>query len=157
MMAAMAPGYVFCIFCGMMVLQLVWVKTLVPETKGVPLEQILRLAEAVASAVIMGNSFRGGPQITNEAGEPEFGCDWTSTTHLASGGHADTGTHCGPVQRFCTGDVVADREEELLHDAHHRTSVLEDGHDLRNGLGGERGDRAGDRAGADSRGGGYSL
>jgi sugar porter (SP) family MFS transporter len=40
MMAALAPGYVFCIFCGMMVLQLVWVKTMVIETKGVPLEQI---------------------------------------------------------------------------------------------------------------------
>ena len=40
MMAALAPGYVFLIFCGMMVLQLVWVKTMVPETKGVPLEQM---------------------------------------------------------------------------------------------------------------------
>ena len=40
MMAAFAPGYVFCIFCGMMVLQLIWVKTMVPETKGVPLEQM---------------------------------------------------------------------------------------------------------------------
>ena len=35
-----APGYVFLFFCGMMVLQLVWVKTMVPETKGVPLEQM---------------------------------------------------------------------------------------------------------------------
>ena len=34
------PGYVFSFFAGMMVLQLVWVKTMVPETKGVPLEQI---------------------------------------------------------------------------------------------------------------------
>jgi SP family arabinose:H+ symporter-like MFS transporter len=40
MMAAFAPGYVFCFFCGMMVLQLIWVKTMVPETKGVPLEQM---------------------------------------------------------------------------------------------------------------------
>ncbi|MCX6929212.1 MAG: sugar porter family MFS transporter [Verrucomicrobia bacterium] len=40
MMAAFAPGYVFLIFCGMMVLQLIWVKTMVPETKGVPLEQM---------------------------------------------------------------------------------------------------------------------
>jgi MFS transporter, SP family, arabinose:H+ symporter len=40
MMAALAPGFVFCIFCSMMVLQLVWVKTMVPETKGVPLEQM---------------------------------------------------------------------------------------------------------------------
>ena len=37
---AFAPGYVFLFFCGMMVLQLVWVKTMVPETKGVPLEEI---------------------------------------------------------------------------------------------------------------------
>jgi hypothetical protein len=42
MMAALAPGQVFLIFCGMMVLQLVWVKTMVPETKGVPLEQMQR-------------------------------------------------------------------------------------------------------------------
>jgi len=33
-------GYVFTFFAGMMVLQLIWVKTMVPETKGVPLEQI---------------------------------------------------------------------------------------------------------------------
>jgi len=37
---AFAPGYVFLFFCGMMVLQLVWVKFMVPETKGVPLEQM---------------------------------------------------------------------------------------------------------------------
>ena len=37
---AVAPGYIFAFFCGMMVLQLLWVLTMVPETKGVPLEQI---------------------------------------------------------------------------------------------------------------------
>jgi sugar porter (SP) family MFS transporter len=42
MVAAFPPGYVFSFFAGMMVLQLIWVKTLVPETKGVPLEQIQR-------------------------------------------------------------------------------------------------------------------
>ena len=36
------PGWVFLFFCGMMVLQLIWVKTMVPETKGVPLEDIQR-------------------------------------------------------------------------------------------------------------------
>jgi sugar porter (SP) family MFS transporter len=40
MVASFAPGYVFLFFCGMMVLQLIWVKTMVPETKGVPLEQM---------------------------------------------------------------------------------------------------------------------
>jgi sugar porter (SP) family MFS transporter len=40
MVTAFPPGYVFSFFAGMMVLQLVWVKTMVPETKGVPLEQI---------------------------------------------------------------------------------------------------------------------
>jgi len=40
MFAAFPPGYIFSFFAGMMVLQLIWVKTLVPETKGVPLEQI---------------------------------------------------------------------------------------------------------------------
>ncbi|MDP1860479.1 MAG: MFS transporter [Gemmatimonadaceae bacterium] len=42
MVTAFAPGYVFLFFCGMMVLQLIWVKTMVPETKGVPLEGIQR-------------------------------------------------------------------------------------------------------------------
>jgi SP family arabinose:H+ symporter-like MFS transporter len=40
MVSTFAPGYVFSFFAGMMVLQLVWVKMRVPETKGVPLEQI---------------------------------------------------------------------------------------------------------------------
>ena len=42
MVAAFPPGYVFAFFCGMMVLQLLWVKTMVPETKGVSLEKIQR-------------------------------------------------------------------------------------------------------------------
>jgi sugar porter (SP) family MFS transporter len=40
MVEAFAPGWVFVFFCGMMVLQLVWVKFMVPETKGVTLEQM---------------------------------------------------------------------------------------------------------------------
>ncbi|MGC1224905.1 MAG: sugar porter family MFS transporter, partial [Candidatus Sulfotelmatobacter sp.] len=40
MVTAFSPGYVFSFFTGMMVLQLIWVKTMVPETKGVSLEQI---------------------------------------------------------------------------------------------------------------------
>jgi MFS transporter, SP family, arabinose:H+ symporter len=39
---ALAPEVIFSIFCGMMVLQLVWVKFFVPETKGVPLEELER-------------------------------------------------------------------------------------------------------------------
>ena len=35
-----APGYVFLFFCLMMVLQLIWVRTMVPETKGASLEAI---------------------------------------------------------------------------------------------------------------------
>jgi MFS transporter, SP family, arabinose:H+ symporter len=42
MVVAFSPGYVFAFFAGMMVLQLIWVKTMVPETKGVPLEEIQR-------------------------------------------------------------------------------------------------------------------
>jgi MFS transporter, SP family, arabinose:H+ symporter len=45
---AFPPGYVFLFFAFMMILQLVWVKTMVIETKGVPLEQIqarLKIAE----------------------------------------------------------------------------------------------------------------
>ena len=40
MVTAFAPGHVFLFFCLMMVLQLIWVVTAVPETKGVPLEEI---------------------------------------------------------------------------------------------------------------------
>jgi sugar porter (SP) family MFS transporter len=40
MVTKFPPGYVFLFFTGMMVLQLIWVKTMVPETKGVPLEEI---------------------------------------------------------------------------------------------------------------------
>ena len=40
MVTAFAPGYVFLFFGLMMVLQLIWVVTAVPETKGVPLEEI---------------------------------------------------------------------------------------------------------------------
>lgn len=40
MVSAFPPGYIFSFFTGMMVLQLLWVKTMVPETKGVPLERI---------------------------------------------------------------------------------------------------------------------
>ncbi len=36
-------GYIFAFFCFMMVLQLVWVKTMVPETKGRTLEEIEKL------------------------------------------------------------------------------------------------------------------
>ena len=40
MVTAFAPGWVFAFFAFMMVLQLVWVATMVPETKGASLEQI---------------------------------------------------------------------------------------------------------------------
>ncbi|MBL9184092.1 MAG: sugar porter family MFS transporter [Verrucomicrobiaceae bacterium] len=40
MVSAFPPGWVFLFFTFMMVLQLVWVKTMVPETKGVSLEDI---------------------------------------------------------------------------------------------------------------------
>jgi sugar porter (SP) family MFS transporter len=40
MVTAFAPGAVFAFFCFMMMLQLVWVWLMVPETKGRPLEQI---------------------------------------------------------------------------------------------------------------------
>jgi len=40
MVEAFAPGTVFLFFTGMMVLQLIWVRVMVPETKGVPLEEM---------------------------------------------------------------------------------------------------------------------
>jgi sugar porter (SP) family MFS transporter len=42
MVTVFPPGYVFLFFAGMMVLQLIWVKAMVPETKGVSLEEIQR-------------------------------------------------------------------------------------------------------------------
>jgi MFS transporter, SP family, arabinose:H+ symporter len=42
MVTAFPPGYVFLFFCFMMVLQLLWVKLMVPETKGRSLEEIQR-------------------------------------------------------------------------------------------------------------------
>ena len=40
MVTEFAPGAVFLFFCAMMLLQLIWVIVAVPETKGVPLEQM---------------------------------------------------------------------------------------------------------------------
>ncbi|MCK4748299.1 MAG: sugar porter family MFS transporter [Bacteroidales bacterium] len=40
MAEALSPSLIFGIFCGMMVLQLAWVRLMVPETKGKSLEQI---------------------------------------------------------------------------------------------------------------------
>ncbi len=40
MAEALKPQIIFSLFCGMMVLQLVWVIFFVPETKGVPLEEM---------------------------------------------------------------------------------------------------------------------
>ena len=42
MVKAFAPGYVFLFFCFMMLLQLIWVRLMVPETKGRSLEEIQR-------------------------------------------------------------------------------------------------------------------
>lgn len=42
MASALAPGYIFLFFFGMMALELVWIRTMVPETKGVSLEEIQR-------------------------------------------------------------------------------------------------------------------
>jgi len=40
MIEAFAPGTIFAFFCFMMMLQLLWVKAMVPETKGVSLEEV---------------------------------------------------------------------------------------------------------------------
>ena len=40
MVEAFAPSVVFGFFCFMMILQLVWVKLFVPETKGTSLEEV---------------------------------------------------------------------------------------------------------------------
>ncbi|HWC72612.1 MAG TPA: sugar porter family MFS transporter [Gemmatimonadales bacterium] len=48
MVSRLAPGTIFLFFCGMMALQLVWILAMVPETKGVPLEEIQRRLGLVA-------------------------------------------------------------------------------------------------------------
>jgi sugar porter (SP) family MFS transporter len=40
MAEALAPQIIFGIFCGMMILQLIWVRLFVPETKGMSLEEL---------------------------------------------------------------------------------------------------------------------
>ena len=40
LVSTLPPGYVFAIFAAMMCLQLLWVRTMVPETKNVPLEEL---------------------------------------------------------------------------------------------------------------------
>ena len=40
MVAVLAPGTIFLTFCAMMAVQLIWVLVWVPETKGVPLEEM---------------------------------------------------------------------------------------------------------------------
>jgi len=45
---AFPPGYVFLFFCAMMVLQLLWVKLMVIETKGIPLEHVQERLGVVA-------------------------------------------------------------------------------------------------------------
>ena len=40
MVSSLPAGYVFSFFAGMMCLQFLWVKTMVPETKNVPLEEL---------------------------------------------------------------------------------------------------------------------
>jgi MFS transporter, SP family, arabinose:H+ symporter len=50
MVSAFAPGFVFLFFCGMMLLQLLWVRFMVPETKGIPLEQMQQQLGITSSA-----------------------------------------------------------------------------------------------------------
>jgi MFS transporter, SP family, arabinose:H+ symporter len=46
MAAAFPPAAIFAFFAGMMVLQLLWVLAFVPETKGVPLDELARRMQA---------------------------------------------------------------------------------------------------------------
>jgi SP family arabinose:H+ symporter-like MFS transporter len=47
LVALFAPGYVFAFFCAMMILQLIWVQTMVVETKGLPLEAVTQRLKLV--------------------------------------------------------------------------------------------------------------
>ena len=43
MVEIFSPGVIFGFFCFMMVLQLLWVKMMMPETKGLSLEEVQQL------------------------------------------------------------------------------------------------------------------
>lgn len=47
---AFDAGYMFAFFCAMMILQLIWAKTMMPETKGLSLEQIEKRLDPVSEA-----------------------------------------------------------------------------------------------------------
>ncbi len=49
LVGAVAPGYMFLLFMGMMVLQLLWVLLRMPETRGVPLEELQLLVRGAAA------------------------------------------------------------------------------------------------------------
>jgi hypothetical protein len=49
MVSLFPPGYIFLLFCSMMVLQLIWVRLMVPETKGISLEEIEHRMSAAAA------------------------------------------------------------------------------------------------------------
>lgn len=40
LVSSFPPGYLYLLFCGTMVIQLAWVRFMMPETKGIPPEQI---------------------------------------------------------------------------------------------------------------------
>lgn len=56
MVTYFAPGMVFLFFCSMMVLHLIWVRTMVPETKGVTLEAMQAALGVAGSPVSMGSA-----------------------------------------------------------------------------------------------------
>jgi hypothetical protein len=68
MVASLAPGYVFLFFWVMMVLQLLWVRFMVPETKGVPLEEMEHRLTGTRSPVAV-NAAQSSSQSAS-AGRP---------------------------------------------------------------------------------------
>lgn len=54
MVGSFHPGHVFLFFTAMMVLQLVWVRFMVPETKGVPLEELEAKLGMAGDEVLVG-------------------------------------------------------------------------------------------------------
>ena len=63
--ALASQAQIFSFFCGMMVLQLIWVLTMVPETRGVPLEEVSRKL-----GVRLEDAAGGGLSDTASAGTP---------------------------------------------------------------------------------------
>ncbi len=87
MVTAFPPGQVFWFFCGMMALQLIWIKIMVPETKGGPLEEMQKKLGIGCST----HRGRSGFPMPYDLGVPLMACWTTPPRGRPSHSHRDGG------------------------------------------------------------------